>query len=159
LRFSVNSEMSAPDAKAWVPAPRYTTARTPSSLASSVVTRARSCHMRRLIALRTWGRLKTTVARAPSRRTRMSGSATEAKCSVKPRVIQTDPRLRLRNAEGLADHQRARDDEEQDQPVQLARPEAQRAERRVRLDATEPRQERDHQHEHRAGRDRRALEV
>src|SRR5437867_6983726 len=73
--------MSAPDAKAWVPAPRYTIARTTSSLARSVVTRARSSHMLRLIALRTPGRLKTTVAMAPSRCTRTSGWLTETQCS------------------------------------------------------------------------------
>src|SRR3989442_853467 len=73
--------MSAPDAKAWVPAPRYTIARTASFLASSVVTRARSSHMLRLIALRTWGRLKTTVAMAPSRCTRTSGWLTDTQCS------------------------------------------------------------------------------
>src|SRR5437867_1371941 len=72
--------MSAPDAKAWVPAPRNTIART-ASLASSVVTRASSAHMARLIALRTSGRLKTTVARAPARCTRMSGWVMEAECS------------------------------------------------------------------------------
>src|SRR5438876_11779039 len=64
--------MSAPEAKASRPAPRYTTARTESSLASDSVTLAISPHMARLTALRTLGRLNTTVAMPPSRSTRIS---------------------------------------------------------------------------------------
>src|SRR5712691_8597244 len=64
--------MSAPEAKASRPAPRYTTARTESSLARPSVTFAISPHMARLTALRILGRLNTTVAMPPSRSTRIS---------------------------------------------------------------------------------------
>src|SRR5438445_286082 len=64
--------MSAPEANAMVPAPRYTIARTGSVLPSSSVTRVSSVHIARLIALRIAGRLMTTVAIGPSCCTRMS---------------------------------------------------------------------------------------
>src|SRR5215475_14992279 len=48
-------------------------ARTESSVARAPVTRASSVHMARLMALRSLGRLKITVAIGPSRRVKMSG--------------------------------------------------------------------------------------
>src|SRR5262245_13541627 len=69
LRLSWNSEMSAPEANAWRPAPRYTMARTVASPASSLVRDAISPHMARLMALRIAGRLNTTVAMWSSRST------------------------------------------------------------------------------------------
>src|SRR5262245_7648053 len=71
LRCSLNSEMSAPEANASLPAPRYTMARTESSLERLSVTAAISVHIARLIALRTSGRLKVTVAMALSCSTRI----------------------------------------------------------------------------------------
>src|SRR5712691_8070231 len=86
--------MSAPEAKASRPAPRYTTARTEWSLASDSVTFAISPHMARLTALRTLGRLKTTVAIPPSRSTRISSLIPLLLVSFRMCSIRPYPRAR-----------------------------------------------------------------
>src|SRR5438445_575932 len=78
--------MSAPEANAMVPAPRYTIARTESVFPSSSVTRVSSVHIARLIALRIAGRLMTTVAIGPSCCTRMSVMRPPPRGLVSPRV-------------------------------------------------------------------------
>src|ERR1700739_4101801 len=86
--------MSAPEAKASRPAPRYTTARTESSLASDSVTSAISPHMARLTALRILGRLNTTVAMPPSRSTRISSLTVGLPFEVPSRGTQSSERTR-----------------------------------------------------------------
>src|SRR5215471_16084702 len=82
--------MSAPEAKASSPAPRNTMARTLGSRASPSTRPGSALHMARLNALRTCGRLNTTVATWPLRSMRSSSLIRRPPISVFVLVIFVD---------------------------------------------------------------------